>query len=47
MLNADGTGLEYLSSSSTVMVDGVSVVTGVTNYSREITWSYDPDGPRN
>jgi hypothetical protein len=47
MLNADGTGtriFEY--ASSTVMVDGVSVVTGVTNYSREITWSYDPDGPR-
>jgi hypothetical protein len=46
-LNADNTGtrvFEY--GSSALDVNGVWVVTGVTNYNREIIWSYDPDDAR-
>ena len=48
VLNSDNTGTRiYGGVSSTVTdVNGVSVVTAVTNYNREITWSYDSDDAR-
>jgi hypothetical protein len=48
VLNADSTGTRIFGSASSTVIDanGMSVVTGVTNYPREITWSYDPDGAR-
>ena len=48
VLNADSTGTRISGSASSKVIDanGVSVVTGVTNYPREITWSYDPDDAR-
>ena len=46
-LNADNTGTRVFEYGSGVPdVNGVWVVTGVTNYNREITWSYDSDDAR-
>ena len=46
VLNADNTGTRIATGTSNEMIGGASVITNVTVYPREITWSYDPNDLR-